>query len=229
MAKPPVDGAGRQPASGERAREGAERARLTLRRLVGLDRSGPPPPETLAGRPLHPWTLPNLLVALRFLGIPVFLVVAFSSGDGTTFAGALLYFTLGVSDYLDGITARVTGQYSRLGAIIDPLVDRLLVVAGLVVCWHFQTLPRWAIAALVARELLMVALARVVLTRGLDLKINWPGRIGVFWTLSAPCWAMLDVRVLALLGLYVGLALAWASTAMYVRDGVAQLRSRPST
>lgn len=229
MAKPPVAGPDRQAGAGERAREGAQRARLTFRRRFGLDRSGPPPPETLAGSPLHPWTLPNLLVAIRFLGIPVFLVVGFSSGDGTTVAGAVLYFVLGFSDYLDGITARVTGQYSRLGAIIDPLVDRLLVVAGLVVCWHFQTLPRWAIAVLAARELLMVVLARVALTRGLDLKINWPGRIAVFWTLSAPCWAMLDVRVLALLGLYVGLALALVSTGMYLRDGAAQLRSRPST
>ena len=47
----------------------------------------------------------------------------------------------------------MTGQYSRLGAILDPIVDRALVLAGLVVCWNFELLPRWAIAVLVAREL----------------------------------------------------------------------------
>ena len=211
---------------GDRARGTRERARLTVRRLFGFDRSGPPPPETLAGRPLNPWTLPNLVVALRLAGIPVFLAIALASGDGTTVAGALLYWVLAITDYLDGIIARVTGQYSRLGAIMDPLTDRLLVVTGLAVCWHFELLPRWALAVLVARELFMLSLARYGMRHDLELKINWFGRIGIWWTLAAPFWAMMDVRFLALLGLYVGLALTLVATALYVRDGVVHLRAR---
>ena len=53
---------------------------------------------------------------------------------------------IGWGDYADGIAARVTGQYSRLGALMDPVTDRLLVISGVVVCWHFQLLPRWALA-----------------------------------------------------------------------------------
>jgi len=207
----------------------AGRPRLTARRLLGLDRSGGPPPETLPGQPLHPWTVPNAIVAIRLGLIPVFLVIAVNSGDGTTAVGAGLYWVLSISDYLDGIAARVTGQYSRLGALMDPLVDRLLVVAGLVVCWHFELLPRWALAVLVARELLMLALARYALRRDLELDINWFGRIGVWFTLAAPFWAMVDVRFLALLSLYVGLVLSLAATALYVRDGALQLRKRPSS
>ncbi|MGI8595019.1 MAG: CDP-alcohol phosphatidyltransferase family protein [Solirubrobacteraceae bacterium] len=209
-----------------RAREASERARLTVRRIFGFDRSGPPPPETLAGHPLNPWTLPNLIVALRLAGIPVFLIFALASGDGTTVTGALLYWGLAISDYLDGITARITGQYSRLGAIMDPLTDRLLVVTGLAVCWRFDLLPRWALAVLVARELFMLALARYGMRHDLELGINWFGRFGIWWTLGAPFWAMMDVQFLALLGLYVGLALTLVATALYVRDGVAQLRAR---
>jgi cardiolipin synthase len=202
---------------------------LTFRRLSGLDRSGPPPPETLPGRPLRPWTIPNLVVALRLAGIPVFLAIAFSSGDGTTVAGALTYLALSLSDYVDGIAARVTRQYSRLGTILDPLVDRLLVVAGLVVCWHYETLPRWALAVLVARELFMLVLARVGMSRGLDLRINWPGRTGIWFALAAPFLAMLDMHVLALISLYVGLVLTLWATVLYVRDGLAQARARPSS
>ncbi len=207
----------------------AARRPLTFRRLFGLDRSGPPPPETLAGRPLNPWTIPNAIVAARLAGIPVFLAIAFSSGDGTSLAAAWLYLALALSDYADGIAARVTGQYSRLGAIVDPLVDRFLVVSGLAVCFYFDTLPRWAIVILMARELFMLALARFGMKRGLELRINWFGRIGIWWTLAAPGWALADVRFLALLGLYVGLVLTLASTAQYVRDGVVQLRERPSS
>ena len=205
------------------------RRKLTFRRLSGLDRSGPPPAETLAGRPLNPWTIPNAIVVLRLLGIPVFLAVAFHSHDGTTVTGALLYLGLALSDYADGIAARVLRSYSRLGAILDPLVDRLLVVAGLVVCWHYETLPRWALAVLVARELFMLGVARYGMRHRLELRINWPGRAGVWFTLGAPFWAMMDVRLLALAGLYVGLVLAIWSAALYVRDGQMQLRDRPSS
>ena len=65
----------------------------------------------------------------------------------------MLFAVIGWADYADGIAARVTGQYSRLGALLDPIVDRLLVLSGVVVCWHFELLPRWALAVLAAREL----------------------------------------------------------------------------
>ena len=205
------------------------RARLTRRRLLGLDRSGPPPPQTVAGAPLHPWTIPNAIVALRLAGIPVFLVLVYSTDDGHSIAAALLYFGLALSDYLDGIAARVTGQYSRLGTIIDPFVDRLLVVAGMVACWSYELLPRWAIAILIGRELLMLVLARYGMRHGIDIAINWPGRIGIWWVLAAPFWAIVDVHVLALVGLYVGLVLTLWSTALYIRDGLAQLRVQRSS
>jgi cardiolipin synthase len=75
----------------------------------------------------------------------------------------------------------------------------------------------------------MLVHARVGMSRGLELRINWPGRIGIWWTLSAPFLAMLDFHTLALIGLYVGLALTLWATALYVRDGRRQARARPSS
>ena len=72
----------------------------------------------------------------------------------------------------------------------------------------------------------MLVLARVAIQRGLELRINWYGRWGVWWTMAAPFWAMVGVDVLAKVGLYVGLTLALIATAIYLRDGLAQLRSR---
>jgi cardiolipin synthase (CMP-forming) len=156
----------------------------------------------------------------------VFLVVALSSDDGHDALAVVLFAVIGWSDYLDGFVARLTGQYSRLGALLDPIVDRLLVVSGMVVCWHFTLLPRWAIALVVARELFMLALSRYGLRRGVELKINWPGRLGVAPTMGAPFFAMADVHWLALVMLYSGMALAFTATALYIRDGVAQTRDR---
>jgi CDP-diacylglycerol--glycerol-3-phosphate 3-phosphatidyltransferase len=206
-----------------------ERRKLTFRRLSGLDRSGPPPPETVAGAPLRPWTIPNAIGYARIALIPVFLITALSSESGTDALPAVLFAVIGWSDYLDGIAARVTGQYSRMGALLDPIVDRMLVISGVVVCWKFDLLPRWALAILAARELLMLALARYALSRGVDLKINWLGRWGVWPVFGAIFFAMCAVHWLALACLYVGLVLTLASTGQYVRDGVRMARQQGST
>jgi cardiolipin synthase len=194
--------------------------------LVGLDRSGPAPRQTLAGQPLRPWTIPNAIGFLRLALIPVFLAVALSSDDGVDALAATLFAVIGWGDYADGIAARLTRQYSRLGTLMDPVTDRLLVISGIVVCWHFQLLPRWALALLVARELAMLALGRYGQTQGVELRINWPGRIGVAPTMGAFFFAMVGLGTLAEVLLYIGLALALTATALYVRTGVATVRAR---
>jgi cardiolipin synthase len=203
-----------------------QQARLTFRRLAGLDRSGPPPPQTLRDQPWNPWTIPNAIGFVRFALIPVFLVLALSSRSGTDALPALIFAVIAWSDYFDGMAARVTGQYSRLGALMDPLVDRLLVVSGLVVCWHFELLARWAIAVLVFRELLLLVIGLLAQRRGLEIKINWPGRLAVWPTMSAIFGGLVGWTEAATILLYIGLVLAWAAVVLYVRDGLAQLRGQ---
>ncbi|HEX3392082.1 MAG TPA: CDP-alcohol phosphatidyltransferase family protein [Solirubrobacteraceae bacterium] len=200
---------------------------LTVTRLLGLDRSGSPPPQTLAGQPLRPWTIPNAIGFARLALIPVFLVVALSSEDGVDALSATLFAVIGWGDYADGIAARLTRQYSRLGTLMDPMTDRLLVVSGVVVCWRFDLLPRWALAILIVRELLMVVLGRYGLNRGVELRINWPGRISVAPLMGALFFAMTGLAVLAEVLLYVGLVLALIASALYVRSGLEQLRRLP--
>jgi cardiolipin synthase (CMP-forming) len=205
----------------------SERDRLTARRLFGLDRSGPPPPETLAGSPLRPWTIPNVIGFARLALIPVFLVVALSHHDGPGALAATIFGVIGWGDYADGIAARVTRQYSRLGTLMDPVTDRLLVISGVVVCWDDRLLPRWAIAVLVARELAMLLLGRYGLRRGVDLKINWPGRLAVAPVLGSFFFAMVGLETFGEVLLYVGLVLALWATVLYMRSGAEQLRERP--
>ncbi len=203
---------------------------LTLRRLLGLDRSGPPPAATQAGAPLNPWTIPNAIGFARLALIPVFLVVALSSDDGVGAPQAILFAVIGWGDYADGMAARVTRQYSRLGALMDPVTDRLLVISGVVVAWHFCLLPRWALGVLVARELLMLVLGRYGLERGVDLRINWPGRLAVAPVMGGLFFPLCGLRTLGEVLLYAGLALALVATALYLRDGLRATReARPSS
>jgi cardiolipin synthase len=205
------------------------RPRLTKKRLFGLDRSGPNPDATGSDQPLHPLTIPNAIGYARLALIPVFLIVALSSNGGESVLAAVLYGIIGWADYLDGFTARLTGQYSRLGALLDPVIDRLLVISGMAVCWHFALLPRWALALVIARELVMLVLSRYSLRRGLAITINWAGRLAVAPTMGAPFFAMLGVHWLALILLYVGLALALLATFLYIRRDMQALSQASSS
>jgi cardiolipin synthase len=208
--------------------EAAPFGRGRVRRLFGLDRSGPPPRQTRQGEPLNPWTLPNLVGYVRLAALPVFLWLAFESGDGRSAPAAIVFWLIAAGDYLDGFLARVTGQYSRLGAILDPLVDRLTILAGAVVCWHFELLPRWALALLVVREAAMLLLAQYGLRHGVEISVNWPGRISVFPIMGGIFFAMVFAGWVPAALLIVGLGLAIVATVLYARDGLRQVREQES-
>jgi cardiolipin synthase len=200
------------------------RPALSTRRLLGLDRSGPPPPQTGPEAPLRPWTVPNAIGYLRAALIPVILIIDYRSPHGTDTAAAICFFLAGAGDYADGIAARITGQYSRLGTLLDPVLDRLLVLTGVAICWSFELLPRWLLAVLVAREALMLAVGQAWVRRGLALRINWPGRIALAPTLFGIWLALLGVRATGEGFLCAGVALALVATALYMREGIRQLR-----
>jgi CDP-diacylglycerol---glycerol-3-phosphate 3-phosphatidyltransferase len=194
------------------------RGPLGFRRLSGLDRSAGPPPETQRGAPLRPWTVPNAIGYLRIATLIAFVVVAFSSDDGTGGLEFALFAIVAWGDYADGIAARLTGQYSRMGALMDPVIDRGLVIAGVVVTWHFDLLPRWALAVLVAREALMLVMGTFYVRRGGELRITMVGRWAVWPTMSAIAFAVLGVDPLDDILLYVGLAMTLIATGQYAKQ-----------
>jgi CDP-diacylglycerol--glycerol-3-phosphate 3-phosphatidyltransferase len=175
------------------------------------------------------WTIPNAIGFVRLALLVPMLILGLSSDRGTDALPAILFAVISWSDYADGIAARITGQYSRFGALLDPVVDRLLVVSGVVICWRFETLPRWGIAILLARELYLLAAGQYALRRGFDLKINWWGRWGVWPTMSAIFFAMAGLDTVAHVLFYLGLALSLMAAAVYTRDAVTAARTGPSS
>jgi cardiolipin synthase len=204
--------------------EAAPFGRGRIRRLFGLDRTGPEPGATRSGQPLNPFTLPNLVGLIRLLLIPVFLLVAFDSGDGVSWTAAGIYWVISAGDYLDGLLARVTGQYSRLGALLDPVVDRLTILSGVIVCWHFELLPRWLLLLLAVRELATLLLARWGLSHGVDIEVNWLGRMAVFPVMSAVFVAMVWPGWFATTLLVIGIVMATMATVLYARVGRDRIR-----
>jgi phosphatidylglycerophosphate synthase len=206
-----------------RGEEGRPRGRA---RTLGLRRGGPEPRETRAGQPLRPLTVPNLVGFARLGLLAAFLALALDSGDGRKALPTVCYTLAAAGDYLDGLLARLTGQYSRLGALMDPLVDRLVVISGVIVTWHFELLPRWGLAVLVVREAFMLVLVLGGLRLGLDISINWTGRLAIWPTMTAIGLALMLDSWVANAFLYIGIAGSLAASALYVRDGLRALRSR---
>ena len=160
---------------------------------------------------------------VRLAALPVFLYLAFSSGDGRDLWAAAIFWAVAVGDYVDGFLARATGQYSRMGAILDPIVDRLTILCGAAVCWHFELLPRWALAVLAAREVVTAILAQVYLHRVGELEINWLGRIAVAPVMAAIFFAMVSESWVWDTMLIVGVVLGVLGTIAYVRTGLREL------
>ena len=101
-------------------------------------------------------TIPNALSALRLLGVPVFFwLIVVPQRDGLAL-GILIVSAF--TDWLDGYLARRLGQYSRLGELLDPMADRLYVIAALVALYLRNILPFWVVLALIARDVAMMLL-----------------------------------------------------------------------
>jgi cardiolipin synthase len=110
-----------------------------------------------------------------------------------------------------------------MGAILDPVVDRLTILCGAAVCWHFELLPRWALAVLAGREIVTAILAQVYLHRVGELEINWLGRVAVTPVMAAIFFAMISASPVWDVMLYVGVGLGILGTVAYVRTGLREL------
>ena len=106
--------------------------------------------ETIATADAGLWTLPNLISLLRILALPVFLWVLL--GLDRPFLAAVLLGLISVTDLLDGMLARRLGQVSEIGKMLDPVADRLVVLAGVVGGMMAGLVPLWLGASLLVRE-----------------------------------------------------------------------------
>jgi len=163
--------------------------------------------------------LPNALTVLRLLLIPLFVVLLVPADDGHSLAAAVVFGAAGVSDYLDGWLARRLQVQSDFGRVADPLADRLMIDAAVVllVLLH-DRLPWAALAIIVARDVLLIAGYRLLIPRGYELNVNFLGKAAT-WVLYCALFAVLLTEPSAdwPLGIFwFGVALALAAGGQYL-------------
>jgi len=127
--------------------------------------------------------IPNLLTIGRLILIPVFVALILSSEGGHSWPAAIVFGVAGVTDQIDGWLARRWRVESEFGKIADPLADRLMIDAAVILLWHAGRLP-WVALAIPARDLALIAGYRLVVGRGYELSVNRAGKAAT-WLLYA--------------------------------------------
>lgn len=166
-------------------------------------------------------TVPNVLSVLRLIGVPVFLwLLLVEHADGWAFT---LLVVSGVTDFLDGKLARLLDQSSRLGALLDPFVDRLYLVTTLVAFVARGLIPWWVAVLLIGRDLILTLTLSVYRRRDLDPPgVIYLGKAATFALMSALPWLLagqMDWAGDGFARAFGGALLIWG-TAVYVWTGV---------
>ena len=121
-------------------------------------------------------TLPNILTCIRVLLIPVFMVLAYQNNMPCDIAALIVYVGACLTDYVDGYLARKNNQVTNFGKFMDPVADKLLVMAALLIFVEDGTIPAWAVAIILGREFIVSALRMVAASEGLVIAANMWGK-----------------------------------------------------
>lgn len=189
------------------------------------------------------FTVPNVISFIRLCLVPVFFVLLFNGFD---LAATLLFAIAAGTDWVDGQIARRTHQVSRLGQLLDPAVDRILMISGVVGLFAVGRLPLWIILIVIARDLLLLGGGAYLLKRWhTRVAVIYPGKVATTLLFVGFAALLLNWPILQGLGMvdaawlpgfnsepyswgiwfvYAGLLLALATTAYYVVAALIKIR-----
>ena len=213
---------------------GDDKSKITSKVVWGGDvaESTAQPPSTDSYDRL--FTVPNLLSVLRLLGVPLFLWLLL--GPHADVAALVVLTLSGISDWADGVLARRLNQASRLGELLDPLADRLYILAALVGLTLRDIIPWWLAGLIVLRDVILLATVPALRRRGYwSLPVHYLGKAGTFCLLYAFPFLLLashegtaaDIaRPIAWAFTIWGVALYWWAGVLYLMQFKRLLRRR---
>ena len=132
-----------------------------------------------------PLNLPNVLTLLRILAVPVIVVALLGETPNGDALAAGVFALAALTDGLDGYIARRRKQVTTFGKLMDPLADKLLVVAALISLVSLDRLAAWVAMVIIARELAVTGLRAVAAEQGLVIAASWLGKVKTALQISA--------------------------------------------
>ena len=138
-------------------------------------------------------TTASKITLVRVAMIPVYMVLMYLSGGNPNawmFSGLTVFIIASLTDYVDGHIARTRGQVTDFGKFLDPLADKLLVVAAMVMFCEWGQMPAWALMLVLTREFAVTGLRLVAVGKGNVIAAGWSGKVKTASTMIGLCVLM---------------------------------------
>jgi CDP-diacylglycerol--glycerol-3-phosphate 3-phosphatidyltransferase len=169
--------------------------------------------------------VPNLITLTRILLIPVFVALFVTPDPDRSIMAAVVFVTAAVSDLLDGYLARRSGQVTKLGKLLDPIADKLLVLSALILLLNIDRVSPLVAILILAREVAVTGVRAIAASEGLIIQAETTGKYKMALQVIAIVLLILEGTDLAALGnvhlagtvtLYLSLLLGYVSGGQYV-------------
>jgi CDP-diacylglycerol--glycerol-3-phosphate 3-phosphatidyltransferase len=175
----------------------------------------------------HPLAqLPNALTIARLALIPVFVALMVEAGHDPSWPAGIVFAIAGITDQVDGFLARRWHVESQFGKLADPLADRLMIDAAVILLFAYDRLPWAGLVVILGRDILLLAGAGMLRGRKVDVEVNTVGKAAT-WVL----YAAIGFRIVTqpstqwpLVLFWIGIALAVTAAVFYLRDAWGEVR-----
>ena len=125
---------------------------------------------------MFPLNLPNVLTVARIIAVPVIVVALLDETPNGDVVAAIVFALAAISDGLDGYLARSRDAVTTFGKLMDPIADKLLIVAALISLVSLGRLAAWVAMVIIAREFAVTALRAVAAEQGVVISASWLGK-----------------------------------------------------
>uniref|UniRef100_C6DZ78 CDP-diacylglycerol--glycerol-3-phosphate 3-phosphatidyltransferase n=1 Tax=Geobacter sp. (strain M21) TaxID=443144 RepID=C6DZ78_GEOSM len=184
--------------------------------------SSPPPAKIM--------NIPNIITMMRIAAIPILCVLLLSPEREPSFWAAALFAAASVTDWLDGYLARRMGIVTVFGKFLDPIADKLIVMAALIMILPFDRVPAWMVLVILGREMIITGLRGIASTEGIVIPASNLGKFKTIFQLVAIIGLLLhydyrwffsiDHPLLVVNMHNVGMFYLWIATVITIWSGV---------
>jgi CDP-diacylglycerol--glycerol-3-phosphate 3-phosphatidyltransferase len=160
--------------------------------------------------------IPIIITFSRILLIPIFILVV----NTNPLLGAVIFILACVTDIFDGYIARKSRQVTKLGVLLDPLADKLLVIAALIVLVDMEFIQAWIAIVIIAREFVVTGLRIVALSKDMVIPAEMGGKIKTTTQFSSILILLIDRSIIRLDIYDIGITLLWVAMLIGIASGI---------
>ena len=183
---------------------------------------------TTAGNPIY--NIPNMLTMLRIAAIPVLAILLLSPSRESGFWAAALFAVASITDWLDGYLARRMGIVTVFGKFLDPIADKLIVMAALIMILPYDRVPAWMVLVILGREIIITGLRGIASTEGIVIPASNLGKFKTIFQIVATIGLLLhydyrwffaiDNPYLTVNMHHIGMFYLWIATVITIWSGI---------